>query len=151
MSVEKPRSVTVRHVRWSRGAVLTVCVAPFLTACGGAQTLDAGDATVLVSERRSDGMTALLQGRVEVFGDCLGIAGIDNIGSVVVVWPHDTQVERSDPVTVDIPEVGTVKVGDEVQIGGGFITEAVGGPASGPVGGVEIPVSCLDYKVWLAN
>ncbi|PVG82842.1 hypothetical protein DDE18_10825 [Nocardioides gansuensis] len=60
-------------------------------------------------------------------------------------------METSDPLNVDIPDDGTVQVGDEVQVGGGFVTDTVGGPAAGPVGGVEVPASCLDYEVWLAN
>ena len=147
---ERPESSAASQ-RWTGRAAMFMGATSLLTGCGGAEVIHAGDATVLVSERTAGGMDARLEGRLHLFGGCLGIEGIDDIGPVVVVWPHDTEVEKDDPLALDIAEVGIVEMGDEVQVAGGFITETVGGPSAGPVGGVDIPDSCLDYQVFLAN
>ena len=115
-----------------------------LSACGGARTIYAGDATVLVSGRTSDGAVALLEGSLAVVDGCLGITGADDT-DVVVVWPHGTEVTDSEPPTIDLPDVGEVTVGDEVSVGGGEARSD-----DGRVGGVSIPPSCDDVDIWLA-
>jgi hypothetical protein len=87
-----------------------------VTACGGA-VITAGDVSVLVSERTSSGMDALGGGRLEIVDECLGASGS------VIVWPHGTDVVKQDPLTIDIPGYGTFTLGDEVQVGGGFVLE----------------------------
>lgn len=130
---------------------MAVGAALLVTGCGGARTLEARDATVLVAERAGGDMDALLEGRLEVVGGCLGIEGPGEIGSVVVVWPHGTEVEVEDPPTIEVPDIGSVQVGDAVAVSGGFITDTVGGASARPVGGVEIPEVCLDHEVFLAR
>ena len=104
-------------------AIAGVCFS--LAACGGARSIDAGNATVLVSERTGGGMDALLEGTLAVISGCLGITGSDQIDTVVV-WPHGTEVTHSEPPTIDLPDIGEVVVGDEVSVGGGIVRSGDG-------------------------
>lgn len=138
----------VRGRRWRAGlTALAALVA--LTGCGG-QVLSAGEVTVLVAARTGAGMDALGSGRLSVVGGCLGLE------DYVVVWPHGTDVVAEDPLRVEVPGVGTVGLGDRVQLAGGFVVEHPGdGPArdAAPleVGGVEAPASCARHDVFLAH
>lgn len=131
----------------TRSAALLL-LATTLSACG-ATTISVGDVRVLVGERSSGGSDALLNGRLAVSGGCLGVEMTDTGSYVVVVWPHGTDVAEAEPLTVDVPGEGSLEVGDEVSLGGGFITVEDGGPAQ--VGGVEVPEECADREVFLAN
>lgn len=128
-------------------AVVLLLVAT-LSACG-ARTISAGDVQVLVGERSRSGSDALLNGRLAVSDGCLGVEMTDTGSYVVVVWPHGTDVEEEEPLTVDVPDAGSLEVGDEVSLGGGFVTVEDGGPAQ--VGGVEVPEECASREVFLAN
>jgi len=133
--------------RWGRRA-LVVGLAGTLVACGVARTIEAGDARVLVAERSSGGMDALLEGTLTMVGACLGIEATEGSALLVVVWPYGTDVERGDPLTLDLPDVGTVSLGEAVAVGGGVVRPD--SPA-GPVGGAAIPASCRAPEVWLAS
>ena len=120
-----------------------------LTACGG-QVISAGDVTVLVSERPNGGMDALGGGVLEVVGGCLGASGS------VIVWPHGTDVVQDDPLTIDIPDYGTFALGDEVQVGGGYVldhseTSDDVEPGDYLVGGVNVPAECAKHDIFLAR
>jgi len=118
-----------------------------LSACGG-QVISAGDVTVLVSERAEAGMDALGGGTLEVVGGCLGASGS------VIVWPHGTEVVQDDPLTIDIPDYGTVALGDEVQVGGGYVLEHSSDqvePGDYSVGGVTVPAECARHDIFLAH
>ena len=125
-------------------AYLLICSG--LAGCAG-KVIVAGDVSVLVSERPSGGMDALGSGRLEVVGGCLGADGW------VVVWPYGTKVVDEDPLTIEIPDTGTFSLGDQVQVGGGFVLEHT--PGEEPVGsfeagGVSVPPSCAEHDVFLA-
>jgi hypothetical protein len=118
-----------------------------LSACGG-QVISAGGVTVLVSERADAGMDALGGGTLEVVGGCLGASGS------VVVWPHGTEVVQDGPLTIDIPDYGTFALGDEVEVGGGYVLEHSSDnvePGDYPVGGVTVPAECAKHDVFLAH
>jgi len=117
-----------------------------LTGCSG-KVIDAGGVTVLVSERASSGMDAALAADLQVVGSCLGAGG------AVVVWPFGTKVVDTDPLTIEIPEKGTFALGQEVNVGGGFVLEhSSSARTSGPleVSGVTVPTDCADHDVFLA-
>ena len=119
----------------------------FMTACGG-EVITAGDVSVLVSERTSSGMDALGGGRLEVVGKCLGASGS------VIVWPHGTDVVKQDPLAIDIPDYGTFMLGDEVQVGGGFVLEHSSNdvePGPFEVAGVSVPAECAKHDIFLAH
>lgn len=130
--------------------VAYLAMAPGLTllsACEG-QVISAGDVTVLVSERTGAGMEALGGGRIEVVGGCLGARGS------VIVWPHGTEVVKEEPLTIDIPNYGTFALGDEVQVGGGYVLEHSSSnvePGPYEVGGVTVPAECAEHDIFLAH
>ncbi len=118
-----------------------------LSACGG-QVIAAGDVTVLVSESTGGGMDALGGGRIEVVGGCLGASG------AVIVWPHGTEVVEDEPLTIDIPDNGRFALGEEVQVGGGFVLEHSSDniePGPYQVGVVTVPAKCAEHDIFLAH
>jgi hypothetical protein len=126
--------------------VALVLVVASLSACGGAQAIDGGGATVLVAERTRGGMDALLEGTLAVVDGCLGITDGTTYADTVVVWPHGTEVTSDDPTTIDLPGVGEVAVGEEVSVGGG-----VDRSNTGQVGGLTVPSYCDSGEIWLAR
>lgn len=135
---------------WRRtlaGASVSTLVIALLAGCGGS-VISVGDASVLVSERTGSGMDAAGGGRLEIVGGCLGASGS------VIVWPHGTEVVDDEPLTVEIPGYGTFAVGDDVQVGGGYVLEhssdtAVEGLYD--VAGVTVPADCAENDIFLAN
>ena len=128
--------------------LIALSAVPHLAACGGGEMISAGDVTVLVSERTGSGMDALGGGRLEVVGGCLGAGGS------VIVWPHGTEVVDEDPLTIDVPGHGTYGLGDEVQIGGGFVLEHSSRdvePGTYDVAGVTVPALCAEHDIFLAR
>ncbi|SEK22219.1 hypothetical protein SAMN04515665_101145 [Blastococcus sp. DSM 46786] len=121
---------------------------PLLVACGGGEAISAGGVTVLVSEQTGFGMDALGGGRLEVVGGCLGAGGS------VIVWPHGTEVVDDAPLTIDVPGHGIYGLGDEVEVGGGFVLEHSSQDAPpGPydVAGVTVPAGCAEHDIFLAR
>ena len=135
--------VAGRRIHWVAG--LIICSG--LIGCAG-KVIVAGDVSVLVSERATSGMDALGGGRLEVVGGCLGADG------TVIVWPHGTKVVNEDPLTIDIPDNGSFSLGDQVQVGGGYVLEhSSDRRPAGPfeVAGVTVPSSCAEHDVFLAR
>jgi hypothetical protein len=132
---------------WAQ-VIVSAAVVVLLSACsGGGDVIQAGDVSVLVSERTGGGMDALGGGRLEVVGGCLGASGS------VIVWPHGTKVLDEDPLTIEIPEYGTFTVGDDVQVGGGYVlehssTKVGAGPYD--VAGISVPAECAAHDIFLA-
>jgi hypothetical protein len=136
-------------VRGRRGLLLVVLLWA-AAGCGGSdgEVIRSGGVTVLVSERTDRGMLALLPGSVEVVDGCLGVGGH------VVIWPHGTVLVEDDTPTVDVPGLGRLTEGDEVEIGGGFILEHTSQDHEGPFGttsGVTVPAPCAENDVFLAG
>lgn len=132
-----------RHIRLVAGPI--ICLG--LTGCTG-KVIVAGEVSVLVSERATSGMDALGGGQLEVVGGCLGADG------TVIVWPHGTTVVNEDPLTIDIPDNGAFTLGDQVQVGGGYVLEHSSGErAADPfeVAGVTVPSACAEHDVFLAR
>lgn len=132
------------RARVTSSGIAVAAIIASLSACGGARAIDAGDATVLVSERRSDAMDALLEGTLTVVDGCLGIADADH-HDMVVVWPHGTEVVNDDPTTIDVPGIGTVALGEDVSVGGGVDRN------DGSIGGATVPAYCDEGEIWLAH
>lgn len=143
MPVTRRRALLVAGV----AGVIGVAGAVWWRADSAGTVVEAGDATVLVSERVDYGMDAQGGGTVEVLDGCLGAGG------AVLVWPHGTDVVDEDPLTVAVPGLGDVTVGDEIAIGGGFVHEP---PQDAPradlsVAGVDVPEPCTEHGVFLAQ
>lgn len=110
--------------------VAAVGVTALLSACGtGVEVLHSGDVTVLVGDDDQGPQVGVgFSGYVVLAGDCLGIATKAYHQSrhgmkagpgarYTAVWPHGTKVVSDDPLTIDVPQLGKVRVGD--LIGGG--------------------------------
>lgn len=85
------------------------------SGCGGdeGEVLRHGDSIVLVgAEGDGDNVAGIgYGGTVAMVGRCLGL------NDATVIWPHGTKVVSDDPLTVDVPGLGRLRIGDEV--GGG--------------------------------
>ena len=115
-----------------------------LTACSSSVDVVRLDkVAVLVASDSEGGMDAALQGELAVVGGCLGVF------DTVVVWPEGTKVLGGDPLRIEVPELGTLGVGDEVSLGGGIVEPPGGSPVE--VAGVTIPSDCTDYDIWVAS
>lgn len=118
-----------------------------LAGCGSGTDPRHADPRVLVGEEMEFSMAALGGGEVQLVGGCLGAAGN------VVVWPHGTRVMDREPLTIDVPGLGRVEVGQNVRLGGGFVVEhSEPGEVPDPlrVAGVTVPKSCAKHDVFLA-
>ena len=111
------------------GVVMTV------GACGAGDgsVLQSGDRVVLVASP-SDGDNGLplvgFDGPVSLAGKCLGIDG------TTVLWPHGTEVVSDNPLTVQVPGLGKVRVGDRLM-GGALEVHDADLPS-----GMAIPSGC---------
>ena len=74
-------------------------------------------------------------GVVSMTGRCLGI------DRVTVIWPHGTSVTSEDPLEIDVPGLGRVRLGDHVEGGGYSATEQL------PEGISRVPESCPAGRV----
>lgn len=128
-------------------AIVALAAMASLGACGG-RAISTGDVTVLVSERTGAGMDALRGGRLEVVDGCLGASGS------VIVWPHGTEVVEEDPLRVAVPGHGTVGLGDEVQVAGGYVLEHSSDemePGPYEVAGLTVPADCAEHDIFVAH
>lgn len=133
-------SFSLRRGAWSLVASAAVVS---LAACGG-RAIPAGDVTVLVSERTGHGMDARGGGRLEVVGGCLGASGS------VIVWPHGTEVVDEEPLRINVPGSGTFGLGDQVQVGAGYVLEHSADeidPRPYEVAGVTVPADCAEHDI----
>jgi len=144
---ERPTGVQAQSARFVVELLAASATFTLLGGCGG-QVISAGDVTVLVSEFPSGGMDADGGGRLEVLGGCLGASGS------VIVWPHGTRVVDDDTLTIEVPDNGTFGLGDEVQLGGGWVLERSSDnvePGPYEVGGVTVPAECAEHDIFLAR
>lgn len=126
-------------------AALLVAAALLTAACGGeAGTVTAAGVRVLVGESTSEGMDALLTGRLADVGGCLGIEPDETGDAMAVVWPHGTEVVDDAPLTIEVPDDGRYAIGDTVSLAGGTV-------AGGEVGGLPLPPECSGEQTWLSH
>ena len=104
--------------------------------------------TVLVGAKADNAADALLSGLLANVGGCLGV------DDTVVVWPHGTKVVSQKPLVLQIPHVGRVALGEEVNIGGGVFLDQHPVPSDVgelDVAGVTVPAACTTHNVWVAG
>jgi hypothetical protein len=96
------------------GLILASSLA-LLSGCGDdpGSVVRNGDSTVLVgAEGDGDNVAGIgFGGVVTMVGECLGI------DTSTVIWPNGTAVVADDPLTIDVPGLGRVAVGDHVAGG----------------------------------
>lgn len=100
------------------GAVLLIAaVAVSLSSCRESANFVMADGTyVLLAQPGDGGDDAEISGTVTVIGSCLGI------DDAIAVWPADTTVVGTDPVTIKVPDVGEISVGDPVDGAGAALS-----------------------------
>ena len=86
-----------------------------LFGCGGGrngEVIRSGHSFVLVGPK-VDGPTVGVGygGYLAMVGDCVGL------NDVTTIWPHGTVVTSNDPLTIDVPGLGHLTVGDPVSGG----------------------------------
>jgi hypothetical protein len=131
-------------MRLSVLAMLTlVGVGTSLSGCGGGgdgSVLRSGNSVVLVGpELHGPTVGVGFGGRVVMVGHCLGISG------VLTIWPHGTTVTSNDPLTIDVPGVGPLTVGDSVM--GGASGSGPGPTSYLPKGIDAVPSGCPTDRV----
>jgi hypothetical protein len=137
----RPLSVEVIMGVMSRAVVTLAVVASglLLSACGagGGSVLHSGGSIVLVdADHHGEAIAGVgYGGDVTMVGDCLGIQ------TATVLWPHGTRIVSDTPLTIDVPGLGRVRVGDHVEGGG---VEYVGHL---PKGIDSIPSGCPTQQV----
>lgn len=126
--------------------LLAGCAGPDEAGQSGAagETIDAAGVTVLIGPPSEAAMTALLSGELTDLDGCLGV------GETVVIWPHGTVVEATDPLTIAIPGDGRARLGHSLEVGGGEIS-GPGESAPTDIAGLTVPASCAERAVWLAG
>jgi hypothetical protein len=116
-------------------ALLAVLVSGLLVSgCSGGQgeVLHSGGSIVLVDADHDGEAVAAIgyEGDVAMAGACLGI------GAATVLWPHGTTIVSDDPLTIEVPGLGRVKLGDHVT--GGAVRYA----GNLPKGSDSVPSEC---------
>lgn len=102
---------------------------------------------MLVAGYQSGGSDAIGGGTLEVVGGCLGADGD------VYVFPQGTELVDEEPLTIDIPGVGEVSLGESFDVGGGFAVEHGSDDVeSGPIeiGRVTVPAECAKHDIFLS-
>ena len=104
---------------------------------GGGKLLHADGVTVLVAAQNADenSVGTGVSFPLEVVGSCLGGRG------QTVVFPYGTKVVSESPLTVDIPRLGEVSVGEVLGGGGSLYSKFP------PKGIDEIPADCPGLPV----
>jgi hypothetical protein len=137
-----------RRSPWVIGGVLVLALVVLfgMRGCSGT-VIDAGGIKVLVAGYQSGGSDALGGGSLDVVGGCLGADGD------VYVFPQGTEVVAEKPLTIDIPGVGEVSLGEEFGVGGGYAFEHSSDhvePGPIEIGGVTVPAECAEYDIFLS-
>lgn len=112
-----------------------------LTGCGGSDTVGVqvhAGTTALIASSSDSAMDAEVRGVIQVGADgCLGVVSEGTTQPVPLIWPEgSTLTEAGD--AVDVPGLGTVRVGQTISGGGGEVTNPTGSRYA------DIPDGCLD-------
>lgn len=115
--------MTVRRTRRVEAGVIALLGAALLSACGdssdpgegGPDLIETPDAAVLVAAPADGGNDASIAGAVTIVDGCLGI------GDNVAVWPSGTRVTEPEGPVIDVPNLGSITIGDHVEGAGGYM------------------------------
>ncbi len=122
------------------GAVALLLTLVMLSGCSGddsAHVLQAANVAVLVGAPADGGDDAAVTGTVTIIDGCLGI---DND---VAVWPAGTKIVEAEGPVIDVPDLGSVRVGDRVEGAGGYLSARdLTGEQSPP-----LPTTCGDASI----
>lgn len=109
-----------------------------LCSCGGdAGALRSGDTYVIIGSDDGTNRAGVgVSGTVAVSGKCLGI------DSAVTIWPPETRIVSDEPLVIEVPGLGRIKVGDRIK-GGGYASKP-----SKPPSGIQVPSSCQNRSLF---
>lgn len=131
---------TPELVRSARVGAWTAAVL-MLAACGGSGSLDVqvhGEVTALVATDSEHVLDAEVRGVIERGpGGCLGLLAEDADAVVPLIWPEGSQLAE-DGTRITVPELGEVRVGQNISGGGGQVSSTDGDRYS------DVPEDCLD-------
>ena len=101
------------------------------------EVIRSGDTSVLIgAEGDGDNMAGVgYGGTVSMVGECLGL------DDATVIWPHGTTVVADDPLTIDVPGLSEVTVGDTLTGGADVYADYL------PEGIDAIPEGCPTGRV----
>lgn len=103
---------------------------------GGADSSPTDGPGVLVAEHPSDATReAAISGTVDLSGDCFVLRGEG--GDWLIEWPHGS-ARGEDPLSVDVPEFGTVYAGQYLTASGGYSADSDGCAVDGLQGTAQI-------------
>jgi hypothetical protein len=128
--------------RRALAALSMMVVGSLLSGCGGGDggVLHSGDSVVLVgADVLGPTVGVGFGGSVAMVGDCLGVEGDGAVATVI--WPHGTKIASDDPLTIDVPGLGRVSVGDQVAGGDDVNVDRL------PKGNDAIPSGCPTEQV----
>ena len=137
-----PIPVTMGRSRRIRVGAIALLGVTLLAACGdgdgpegggGPAVIETRDAAVLVAAPADGGSDAAIAGAVSIVDGCLGI------GDNVAVWPSGTQVIEPEGPVIDVPNLGTITIGDNVEGAGGYMPAKTFDDAWSP----SVPDSCV--------
>ncbi|WP_324653946.1 hypothetical protein [Georgenia sp. H159] len=104
----------------------TAARSPSTTSTAGPSVQHENGSVILLSAEVDGVMDASLSGViVRTEPGCLALT--DDPTDIPVLWPHGATLS-ADGMSVDVPDFGTVTVGDEVWAGGGYINPGSGEP-----------------------
>ena len=115
--------MTARRSRRVEATAIALLGLTLLSACGdgsassetGPGVIETPDAAVLVAAPAYGGSDAAVAGAVTIVDGCLGIN--DN----VAVWPSGTRVVDPEGPVIDVPNLGTITIGDHIDGAGGYM------------------------------
>ena len=128
--------------------VAAMCLALGGCGSGRGEVVQAEGLAILVGEKSGDAADALLSGTLADVSGCLGV------DDTVVVWPHGTKVVEEHPLTVAVPGLGRVGLGDQVKLGGGVALDQYPSPHTAgdvDIAGVTVPAACTTHNVWVGG
>lgn len=101
--------------------------------------LESGETKILIgaeADAEKDRAGVGMAGTVDVVGDCLGMDGN------TVIWPYGTEVVDDSPLTIRVPDLGEITVGDSIEGGADTYADSL------PEGIDELPSGCPEVGLF---
>lgn len=133
MTVRRRRRIGVGAIALLGVTLLSACGDGGGSNQGGPVLIATPDAAVLIAAPADGGNDASIAGAVTIVDGCLGI------GDNVAVWPSGTRVTEPEGPVINVPNLGTITIGDDVEGAGGYM------PAKSfdDVWSLSVPDSCV--------
>jgi hypothetical protein len=123
MAQSRADTHTPLMLRKGLGALALVAVGSLLSGCGGGEgsVLRSGRTVVLVGEEVHGPTVGVgFGGTVVMVGNCLGAGSEGAVATII--WPHGTRITSDAPVTIEVPGLGQIMIGDPIDGGASNVT-----------------------------